>query len=188
MKFVPNETTTKLIMLYIFQKLNIPLTENSIVDVFTSKNDWVKYIDYKNYLTQLLENGLVRVVGNSKTEPRYTISESGNDCLFHFKGKIPVSIKESIEKFAAANRDEIKLSQENTYEYYQNRDGTYDVKLKIKNVGLDENLLEMSIKVPAKANAVYLCKNWPHKAEQLYEYLYKNYIECDPEGNEEFPI
>ena len=46
-QFVPDETENKLILLFILDKMEIPLTENSIMDIATSRNNWLSYMDCK---------------------------------------------------------------------------------------------------------------------------------------------
>ena len=48
-EYKPDSTTNKWILLFIFDKMEIPLTENSIMDICTNKNNWLKYMDCKEY-------------------------------------------------------------------------------------------------------------------------------------------
>ena len=54
MDFVADNTVNKLILLWVLDKMDIPLTETSILEICTSQNDWVSYMDCKDLLYQLL--------------------------------------------------------------------------------------------------------------------------------------
>ena len=55
MDFVSNSTVNKLILLFVMDKMEIPLTENSILDICSSRNNWLNYMECKELLYQLLE-------------------------------------------------------------------------------------------------------------------------------------
>ena len=44
-EFTPDETVNKLILLFVLDQMEIPLTENSIIDICTSRNDWLNYME-----------------------------------------------------------------------------------------------------------------------------------------------
>ena len=52
MDFVPDNTVNKLILLYVLDKMEIPLTENSILEICSSQNNWVNWMDCKDLLAQ----------------------------------------------------------------------------------------------------------------------------------------
>ncbi|MBO7326396.1 MAG: DUF4364 family protein, partial [Clostridia bacterium] len=41
----------KLVILFTFEKMAIPLTESTILDVCSSENDWLSYMECKQYLS-----------------------------------------------------------------------------------------------------------------------------------------
>ena len=43
----------KLIILFVFDRMAIPLSEATVLDVCTSDNDWLSYMDCKQYLNEL---------------------------------------------------------------------------------------------------------------------------------------
>ena len=49
----------KLIVLFVFEKMAIPLEESTVLDLCTSDNNWLSYIDCKQYLDELLETNLL---------------------------------------------------------------------------------------------------------------------------------
>ena len=59
MEFSQDSTVSKLTLLFILEKMEIPLTENSIIDICTSRNDWLNYMECKDVLYQLIEANFV---------------------------------------------------------------------------------------------------------------------------------
>ena len=61
----------KLILLFVFDKMECPLTENTIIDMCCSSNNWISYMDCKPILNQLLEYGFI-----------YSLAQNGGDTLY----------------------------------------------------------------------------------------------------------
>ena len=49
----------KLILLFVFDKMECPLTENTILDICCSSNNWIAYMDCKPIINQLIEHGFI---------------------------------------------------------------------------------------------------------------------------------
>ena len=47
MNFEQDNTISKLKLLFVLDKMEIPLTENNIIDICTSSNNWFSYLDVK---------------------------------------------------------------------------------------------------------------------------------------------
>jgi hypothetical protein len=54
MELDQDNTIQKIKLLFVLERMEIPLTENNIVDICTSSNDWFKYLDLKEALYQLI--------------------------------------------------------------------------------------------------------------------------------------
>ena len=87
----------KLILLFIMDKMEIPLTQNNILDIIT-RNQWLNYMECIDILNQLIETKLVYKVEGLSTdtedEARYAITYSGRECLSHFYTRIKISLRE----------------------------------------------------------------------------------------------
>ncbi len=177
MEFTPDETVNKLILLFVLDKMEIPLTENSILDICTSRNNWLNGIDCILILHELMETSFIYNASVEGDEPRYGITYQGRECLSHFFARIPQSFREEITAFARDKRLEFKRSQEYVSEYAKNEDGSYTVTLKIKEPSLQQPLLEIHIKTPNRNTAILTCKKWGNQAPNVFEYLYDSLIE-----------
>ena len=92
MEFVSNNTVDKLILLYVLDKMEIPLTENSILEICSSQNNWINYMDCKDLLYQLLNAKFIYKPNTDSDENRYNITVAGRDCLSQFYTRIPASL------------------------------------------------------------------------------------------------
>ncbi len=177
MEYTPDITTNKLTLLFILDKMEIPLTENSIIDICTSRNDWLNYMECKDILWQLLEVNFIYKTNNNNEEDRYSITIDGRNCLSHFYLRIPKSLREAITVFVKENRMSFKRSQEYVSDYFKNPDGSHTVVLKIKEPLISQPLLEIKLKAPTRHSAIVACKKWKDEAPNIFEFLYDSVID-----------
>ena len=108
--------TNKLIILFVMEKMEMPLTENSIIEICSVKNTWVNYMDCLDLLYQLSESKLIYKTECKEGEMRYNLTFEGRDCLSYFYKRVPIALRDEIMEFSKLNRLSIKQSQE----YYAN--------------------------------------------------------------------
>lgn len=174
--FSQDTTQTKLILLFVFEKMEIALTENSIIDICTGEQRWMNYMDCKDALWKLVNSGLIYQPSKDTKDSCYAITNEGRNCLSHFYNRIPMSTREAITEYARENRSAYKRMQEYTSNYSRDRDGFYVVTLKIKESAESQPVLELKIKVPTRENAISLSKKWCEKAAPFYEYAFENLV------------
>ena len=177
MELIEDNTIEKIKLLFVLERMEIPLTENNIIDICTSSNKWFKYLDLKEAMYQLIEIGFIfenKIVGE---EARYSITTEGRECLSHFYYRIPQTTRENIIAFVQENRMNLKRSQEYVSDYKKNDDGSYSVILKIKEPALTSSLLEIKLKAPNRKSAIAAAKKWIDKAPAIYENIYENLLD-----------
>lgn len=187
MDFVADAMVNKLILLFVLEKMEIPLTENSIIDICTSRNGWLNYMDCKEVLYQLLEAKFIFKTDNKaksirtddvKNDAVFSITYDGRNCISHFYNRIPQSMREEISAFAKLNRMTFKRSQEYVADYFKNtEDGSHTVVLRIKEPMMPQAMFEVKLKSPTRHAAVNACKKWQEKAPQIFEYIFDNLID-----------
>jgi len=175
--FIADDLAKKLILLFIFEKMEFPLTEQSLSETIVINPSWLSYIDYREVLYQLSESRFVHRTRNG-SDLIYHLTPQGRQALSHFYTKIPASIREEITDYAKENRGRLKRSQEYIYDYYKNSDGTYMVLLRIKEQST-ENLLEIRLKTGTRANAIRAAGKWKEKAPLVYEAILNTLIDED---------
>ena len=169
-----DSSLNKLILLFVLDKMEVPLSENTILDMCTSSNDWLAYMDCQPLLSQLIDCGWIFNIGD-ENEPFYTITTDGRICLANFFIKIPASLREEISLFIKNNRARYRRKQECRSDYFMNKDGTYTVYLKI--VESAQPILELKLIVPNRQIARETYRKWGEKASDTYRVIYENLVD-----------
>lgn len=173
---VQGETSVnKLIMLFVFEKMESPLSERILVEMCTAANNWLNYMDCMELLPRLLDDGFLCRASANEEEPLYTLTSDGRESLSNFYINIPKSIREEITAFVKNNSGTLRNRQECKSDYYQNVDGTYTVFLKI--LAPVQPMLELKFVVPDKKTAQRIYKNWESKASDLYSAIYETLVD-----------
>ena len=167
---------SKLILLYVFDQMEIPVTIETLNDMCCSQNDWLTYLTLTEILPELVESKFIYLDDSSKTV-YYKITPSGRGCLKDFFMKIPASTRKEIDAFIKKNRQEYKRRQEYFKDYFQNKDGTFTVVLKI----LDPlgTKLDLKLNVANRAEAKAVFNKWNDSAGDVYASIYKILIDGD---------
>lgn len=171
----------KLTMLYVMEKMEIPLTEDSILDICSVKNEWIKnYMDCKAIIHELTSANLLYKLGNDGGEKElFSLTYEGHECLDSLYRRLPLSKREEISQYIQANRLTVKSSQEYTATYSKNEDGSYNVILRIYEPLVTTPMFELKIKAPSRQSANEAIHKWKNKAPSIYEMIYGNLINID---------
>ena len=171
-----DSTQNKLLLLFVFDKMEMPLSEQTILEMCCSANNWINYIDCKQALMQLIDANFVAAVNKgASNEAMYSITPEGRICLAHFFVRIPSSLREVVSDNVKLNRMNYKRKKEYASDYQKNPDGTYDVLLKI--IEPNEPALEIKINVPNRTIAKHIDKKWEEKAAGAFRIIYDYLIE-----------
>lgn len=167
-------SVNKLILLFVFDKMESPLSESTVVEMCTVGNDWLNYMDCVDLLPRLLDGGFLCSIP-TVDEPLYTLTSDGRETLNNFYVVIPKSIRDEISAFVKKNSGKFRNKQECKSDYFQNADGTYTVYLKI--LAPLQPMLELKFVVPDKKTAQNIYKNWEFKASDLYSAIYDTLVD-----------
>lgn len=167
-------TQNKLILLFIFDKMEMPLSESTIMDLCQNKNNWIEYVNCKLALEQLIEANFICKLSGSG-DVFYNITVEGRVCLAHFFVRIPSSTREMISNYVKTSRMNYRRKQEYSSTYTKRDDGTYDVILKI--IDTMQPALEIKLNVPNRNIAKFIDKSWGDKAATVYSQIYDSLVE-----------
>ena len=170
-------TILKLILLYVFDQMEIPVTSETLNEMCCSQNNWLStYMTLTEILPELVDAKFVAAC-QSNGETYYKITQEGCDCLHYFFYKIPSSIRNDVRTYIKKNRISYKRKQEYFKDYHKNKDGTYTVTLKI--IDPTSSKLELKLNVSNRAEAVTVYKKWDESASDVYSAIYQILIEGD---------
>ena len=96
----------KLIMLFVIDKMEISLTEDSILDICSIKNDWIQnYMDCKTIIDDLVNTKLLYKISDSTdSKELFDLTYEGRECLTHLYRRIPIEKREEISAYLQANK------------------------------------------------------------------------------------
>ena len=168
---VKGETSVnKLILLFVFDKMESPLSERTIVDMCTSSNTWINYMDCVMLIHKLVDDGYI-CENTTSEDPLFNLTPEGRETLAKFYINVPHSLREEISQFVKKNSSRYRMKQDCKADYYQNKDGSYTVFLKI--LAPVQPMLELKFVVPDKKTANVIYKKWEDKALELYSVVYE---------------
>lgn len=164
----------KVILLYIFDKMEVPMQEDIIIEMAVA-NDWLPYIDAKESFSELASSDFLTNVSQRGSTARYAITSDGRECLQHFYTNVPSSLRDKITEHVKQNRLNYRKKQDYSSDYYKNADGTYTVVLKIDSTSVQ--LMELKLTIQNRNTAKWIYKNWADKASQIYEFIHENLVD-----------
>ena len=169
-----DSTISKLILLYVFDQMEIPVTAETLNEMCCSQNNWLSYMTLTEVLPELVDARFLVTTGNGNSE-YYKITQEGRNCVSYFFMKIPSSVRDEIRAFIRKNRQAFKRKQEYFKDYFKNKDGSYTVRLKITDPSSTK--LEIVLNVANRAEATTVYKKWDNAASEVYGDLYKILID-----------
>lgn len=169
-------TISKLILLYVFEQMEIPVTTDTLNDMCCSQNNWLTYMTLAEIMPELVDARFLVLCSNGNNK-YYKMTEEGHNCLHYFHHKIPFSVRDEIKSYVKKNRRVFKKNQEYFKDYNKNIDGTYTVRLKITDP--TSTKLELTLNVANRAEAVKVYKKWNDSASKVYADIYEILIDGD---------
>ena len=100
MEYILDGPQSKLTLLFLLDKMEIPLTQFNLLDICTSTNQWLGYMDCIEIIDQLINAKFIFKTDDEGQEIRYGITYEGRACLSDFYQRIPASLREKITQYA----------------------------------------------------------------------------------------
>lgn len=168
-------TNNKLLVLFVLDKLEMPINEELLLEMCSIANVWIPYIYCKQVINDLLRSGFITRVNTTKDSTLVSLTTDGRTCLAHFYTDIAFSVREEVTEYIRSNRITYRKRQEFKADYYRNSDGSFTVQLSVLEVS--QPLLDMKLVVPNRPAAMNIQHTWSQKAPEIYKLIYENLIE-----------
>ncbi|MDR1138647.1 MAG: DUF4364 family protein [Clostridiales bacterium] len=168
-----NDTTNKLIILFIFEKMEMPITDNALLELATSTNQWLSHLDCQIALSDLVKTEFLYRTERDKNV-YYSITPEGRECISHFYNKLAPSLQREIADYIKHNRMDVRRNQEYYSHYSKNPDGTFTVLLKI--IDPVQTTLEIKLNVANEKFAKRAYQVWKEQAAHTYFFLYEKLL------------
>ena len=160
-------TTCKLMILRILEQTDFPLTDSQLSEFFVS-HEYVDYFQFRRAIGELVDSDyLSRETIRNMT--RYRVTPAGREALDLFDYKIPYLWLNDILNWLRDNSYELRREVEVTADYYPVKKGwrtEYMVRSSIREKG--EILMDLTLNVVSKEQAIDICDQWQEKSNQVY--------------------
>ena len=168
-------TLYKLIILFLLDKVDFPMTNTQISD-FILEKDYTNYFNIQQSISELIEAEFVTVeaIGHNS---HYRITDSGKETLSFFDNMIPTAIQEDSIEYLRKNQYSLRNEVSTQSEYYESKKGEFMVQLRV--LEKENSIIDLSLLVPTEEEATKICSNWKKRSQQVYAYVISNLLRED---------
>ena len=155
----------KLLLLYLIDKMDLPLSRSHISDYITQA-EFMNYYTVQQTLAEMVESGYLDATKDNNTT-RYTVTDEGLQTLEYFEKHISAYKRNKINQYIKDNRKEIQRDFEKTAIFFPNDENNeFLVKCGVYEEG--RVLMELSVSVDTREQARQIQDNWKENAKTLY--------------------
>lgn len=160
-------TLYKLIILYMLDKVDFPLTTAQISEFLLEKG-YTTYFKLQDALSELLRLGMIR---SERTHSRtlYHLTAYGTETISVLRGSLSAPIRKDINDFFREKSYDLKSESSVRADYYLTSTHEYEVRCKITEDRVD--LVDLKLVVPTETEAKAISANWTNKSQQIYASL-----------------
>lgn len=165
-------TLYKLIILYMLNKVNFPLT-NSQISEFILEREYTNYFTVQTALAEAIDSGLIRTE-NTYQRTIYHLTTEGAETIQFFHEDISPVIRKEIDTYLTKNRYDLKNDTDITADFYPNNNDEFSVHLLIKEG--KSNLIDLTLSVPTESIAETIANNWTQKNQEVYALIMEHLL------------
>ena len=159
-----NDTQDKLIVLYIISKLNKSITNLQMVDLILESTG-IDYFTLQDLLIKLQNSGLINLFYQNDIR-YYKITDEGQQLLESLMNLVPEFILFRIDGKVEDSKKEVQQKTVVYADFFPDGKGLYQVKCKISEGG--DTLVELSINVNSREQAIKICNDWYENPSRYY--------------------
>ena len=165
-------TLYKLIILYMLNKVDFPLTTSQISE-FILDEGYTTYFKLQEALSELSESGLIRKEA-THNRTLYHLTEGGAETIHFFSRNLPPAIKKDIDEYLKEKQFDLKEEASVKADYYTTRTNEYEVRCRIEENG--SNLIDLKLTVPTAQEAEAIANRWNARSQEIYTLLLTNLL------------
>lgn len=165
-------TLYKLIILFLLDKVDFPLTNVQISNIILDLN-YTSYFNIQYSISELLD---AQFINSEKvgTKTYYRTSSLGKETLSFFDNMISPAIQEELTKHLKEHQYSLRDEVSTLSEYFEVKENHYVARLRV----MEENdpIIDLNVSVPSEEDAKNICNNWREKSQQVYAYILTNLL------------
>lgn len=160
-------TLYKLIILYILEKVDFPLS-NAQVSNFILEKEYTNYFTIQQAISELIESDLI-LCETIRNTTLYKATNQGRETLNYFNNQISDAIKKDIIDYLKENKYMLREEVSTLSDYYQSKPNEFTVNCQVKEK--DSSVIEIKLTVPSEEEATTICANWKGKSQEIYSFI-----------------
>lgn len=160
-------TLYKLIVLYMLDRVNFPLTKAQVFD-FILEKEYTTFMPLQQAISELTDADMVHAK-SIRNRTHLEITPEGRQTLGFFASRIGSEIRNDIDTYFKDNLFEIKNEVSVISNYYKSTTGEYESSLIIKEKNIE--LMNLTLSVPTKEMAAAICDKWEAASQDVYSFL-----------------
>lgn len=165
-------TLYKLIILYMLNKVDFPLS-NSQISEFILGKEYTSYFKLRQALSELIDAGFIQDE-NTHNRTIYHLTEEGAATIQYFGKNISHAIQKDIDDYLKEKQYELKNEVSVKADYYRNTNQEYSVRCQVIENHLP--LIDLTITVPSETEARAVADNWQKKNQMIYAAIMANLL------------
>ncbi|MFI3207837.1 MAG: DUF4364 family protein [Eubacteriales bacterium] len=165
-------TLYKLIILYMLNKLNRPMT-NSQISEFILEREYTNYFTIQQVLSESLDANFIRME-TTYQRTIYHLTEEGKETIDFFYQDISPAIRDDIDAFLVEKKYDLRDDTDIVANYYRNTSKEYSVHLQVKENNID--VIDLTISVPSESVAESIANNWTKKNQEVYALIMEHLL------------
>ena len=165
-------TLYKLIVLYMLDKVDFPLTTSQISEFILDKG-YTSYFRLQETLSELGDSGLLSAE-TTHNRTLYHLTESGAETIHFFANKISPAIQQDIDDFLREKQYDLKEESSVKSDYYLNTNREFEVRCQIMENGF--SLIDLKLTVPTEKEAESIAANWSRQSQEIYTLLFSKLL------------
>ncbi len=162
----------KLIILYMLDKLDFPLTNGQISEFILDKG-YTTYFKLQQAISELIESAFVEEE-TIQNRTFYHITDDGAETIQFFKNNISPAIQQDIDEFLKEKKYELKNETSVKADYYRNTNMEFSVRCQVIENELP--IIDLTITVPTESEAETVANNWKKKNQEIYALVMSNLL------------
>lgn len=160
-------TLYKLIVLYMLDRVNFPMTQAQISD-FMLEKEYTNFMTLQQVISELTETGMISAQ-SIRNRTHLSITTEGKETLHYFENRISDSIKKDIINYFREKEFDLRNEVSVLADYYKATSGEYETRLVAKDRGI--SLIDLTLSVPTQEIAENICDNWQKKNQTIYQFI-----------------
>jgi predicted transcriptional regulator len=154
----------KLLLLYIFYKIKLPISNIQITQIIL-ENNFINYFTLQQYMTELVASNLLKPT-EQKGKHRLVITQKGDNVLSLFKERISENKMQLIDNYLENHLENIKKELRVSADYTIENNNNYLVNLTASEDSF--TLIDIKLSVASNKRARDLCTKWKNNPSELY--------------------